>query len=344
MVEWNRHNKTGGIELSYGLIKIAEEEMKERDWYRRPIEGTAGSLLVSMSLDKAIGAEKFYHGTSFENAEKIKEQGFLANKGGSGVTSSGLGVGGNQEYVHGTKWKSIAKNYAKSNHPDALKDMELVRVLEGKMTDIMKDEDWVSSEEGRRNFVNAREEMSKALDTFHKNRPKRPLKESGEIITGRLPYELFDRAEVDTRLGNSKSTAFKTKENIPVEAIRGSSATTTERAKYYGKNFANYAKDYPGRLALGLGGLGLGGVMVADSFLRDKEMPLGNKLVLATTESFGLSKLASIDYNERLVNMKMRRTGCSRAEAERTMDIADSQYLSEVFMDDFVNKLTGGKK
>lgn len=284
---------------SFGLIKIAEEEMKERDWYRRPVEGTAGALLVNMSLDKAIGAEKFHHGTSFDNAEKIKEQGFLANKGGSGVTSSGLRVGGNQEYVHGTKWKSIAKNYAKSNHPDALKDMELVRVLEEKMTDIMKEEDWLSNEESRRKLVNAREEMSKALDTFHENRPKRPLKESGEVITGRVPYELFDRAEIDTRLGNSKSTAFKTKENIPVEAIRGSSATTAERAKYYGKNFANYAKDYPGRLALGLGGVGLGGVMVADSFLRDKEMPLGDRLVLANTESFGLSKIAEEDKDRK---------------------------------------------
>lgn len=64
----------------------------------------------------------------------------------------------------------------------------------------------------------------------------------------------------------------------------------------------------------------------------------------ATTESFGLIKIASTNYNERMIENKIRRTGCSREEAERTMDIADSQYLSEVFMDDFVNKLTGGTK
>lgn len=309
---------------SFGLIKIAEEE-KDRKTGKRVIEGAGGAALAAGSIGAATGTEKFYHGTSFENAKDIKQNGLLANKGGTGAAKD-LGVpqyvDNSQGYVHATKFKPNAMMYAKMNHPDSQKDLEKVRGLRNKIQQVDQSQ-----------FRNAVDEFVTENKAMQSRLRARKLSESGEVLKGRVPYNLFNRAEIDTDSGSSKIMAFKTKENIPVEAIHGSSATLGERAKYYGKNFANYAKNHTGRLALGLGGVGLGTAMVGDSLVRDKEKPIAGTL-----------KLASTNYDERMIQNKMRRTGCSRAEAERTMDIADSEYLSEVFMDDFVNKLTGGKK
>lgn len=309
---------------SFGLSKIAEED-KDRKNGKRVIEGAGGAALAAGSIGAATGTEKFYHGTSFENAKDIKQHGLLANKGGTGAAKD-LGVpqyvDNSQGYVHATKFKPNATMYAKMNHPDSQKDLEKVRGLRNKIQEVDQSQ-----------FGSAVDEFTKENRAMQSRMSARKLSESGEVLKGRVPYDLFQRAEIDKDSGGSKIMAFKTKENIPVEAIHGSSATLGQRAKYYGKNFAGYAKNHTGRLALGLGGVGLGTALVGDSLLRDKEKPIAGTL-----------KLASTNYDERMIQNKMRRTGCSREEVERTMDIADSQYLSEVFMDDFVNKLTGGTK
>lgn len=327
--------------MSFGLIKIAEEKeekkKKEREIPGRVTETLGGAGIAAASFGAATGTEKFYHGTSTENAEKIKSQGLLAQMGGTGKAKD-IGydnyVENSKGYVHGTKMKSVADNYAKMNHPEVMRELQSMEAYRSRLKDVeqlkgqVPEADYNSFKQSAvRDFHNAQTRLINKIDSVK-------IDGVGEVLRGRLPYDIFKDTEIDKDAGSSRMQAFKTKRDIPIEAIHGSDAMLSDRAKYYGKNFLNYAKEHPKRLLAGAAGLGVGSTLVADGLLRNEEVPL-----------FGTVKLASSNnYDERMIELKMRRTGCTREEAERTMDIADSQYLSEVFMKDFVNKLTGGKK
>jgi hypothetical protein len=335
-----RRVESEGVDLmmSFGLIKIAEEtkEKKEREVPGRVTETLGGAGIGAASFGAATGTEKFYHGTSTENAEKIKSEGLLASMGGTGKAKD-IGydnyVENSKGYVHGTKMPSVAKNYAKMNHPEVMRELQSMEAYRSRVEEVsnlkgqIPEADYISLKESAvRDFGSAQNRLLNKIDSVKADG-------TGEVIRGRLPYDIYKGTEIDTDAGRSRMQAFKTKRDIPVEAIHGSEAMLSDRAKYYGKNFLNYAKEHPKRLLTGAAGLGIGSTLVADGLLRNEEVPL-----------FGTVKLASsTNYNERMIELKMRRTGCSREEAERTMDIADSQYLSEVLMGDFVNKLTKGK-
>jgi hypothetical protein len=338
------------------LIKLAEET-KDRDTVPRVVETVGGGLIGAASLGAATGTEKMYHGTSLENAEKIKQEGLLASMGGSGKAKDiGFGdyVENSKGYVHGTKIKAIAKNYAKMNDPEIMEEMKGLNPIRQRMHELEKAKDMMPLDQWKREYRAVVSEYNQASNQLVKNVEGKSLKGVGEILTGRIPYQIIKDAEIDTDAGASKMVAFKTRQDIPREAIYGSDAKLAERAKYYGKNFAHYVTEHPKRFLTGAGALTAGGLLVGDGLLRNEEVPLGSFAKLASSKwnnmvmdvqlvNAGILKVASTDYNERMIQTKMRRTGCSREEAERTMDIADSQYLSEVFMDDFVKKL-GGKK
>ena len=106
----------GGARMAAkGLMKRAEEIDKEASIGRNVAKGALGAALIAGSANNILGKKTLYHGTSKDNWDKIKSEGMLSDRGGSGASKS---VGNNayqknsENKVHLTGLRPVANVYS----------------------------------------------------------------------------------------------------------------------------------------------------------------------------------------------------------------------------------------
>ena len=213
----------------------------------------SGGRLLYRAAPMVLGKKRLYHGTSKENAEKIKQEGFKASKGGqhgsSAKVKSDSFVKESTGKIHASTSKRIAAAFAHLNGLD------------------------ISASDKKKQV-----EMVKGI--------LKRTQGKGAIITSYIPHDSFVndfQPDPDMALPGKHQVAYRTTKDIAKENIG-------QRALFRGvsiKDIANYAKRNPKRFLAGAGlaGLGAAGVVSGGALMvrGKRESLLASK---ATTISF----------------------------------------------------------
>ena len=238
----------------YNLIKLANDTQQESSESNLgTVAGGALGLAATggISFPRISGMQRFYHGTATDRVESIKREGLLSSKGGANGAT--LPESGNIEQsvgrVHLTNKKPVA-NYHANFHDIPLDDLSFLNL----------------TEHGRQKLQ------------------KPPVNGLGAILSGYLPYQKYDKLEIDPVYNeitinelSDKMMERPTIKNmlrdiasrgemdvLPIE-LDGTGHSMKERLLYYGSHFPEYVKNYPGRFAGGMATAGAG--VAAGSYL-----------------------------------------------------------------------------
>lgn len=232
----------------YELIKLANDTQQDPS-KKSNIGAIAGGGLGlaatgGISFPRISGIQRFYHGTATDSVESIKREGLLASKGGANGAT--LPESGNIE-------KSVGKVHLTSRKP--------VANYHANFHDVPKDEHFL---------LNSTEYGKQKLH-------KPPVNGLGSIVSGYLPYQKYDKLELDPVYNEytideipDKMMQNRTVKNmlrdiasrgemdvLPIE-LDGTGHSMKERLLYYGSHFPEYVKNYPGRFAGGMATAGAG--------------------------------------------------------------------------------------
>lgn len=260
----------------FGLAKMAEENNSQQPKQHRILDGTIGFGSLGMSKDRIIGQKSLFHGTSKENAKAIKQEGFRADHGGIGGSSSAVGnktfVDDSKGLIHMTGMRPYANMYAnltdKSN-PTVKKFHDKAKAFNDTLgnrinrTQAEKDEVKHAVNE---NFKAELKMMGKGFITPHG--------QNSEILKVKLPYRTFDsNFKRDASGGFNRHMAATTNQNIGPEYIKGSKEFShLSNAKRLASEFPSYVTNHPGRFGLGLGLAGLGAYGLHNAFKPNKKV------------------------------------------------------------------------
>ena len=270
------------------LLKLRNQGITLEDY-----EKIAAEQEDDHSLAKGIGAvgamgagyklfpmQTVYHGTSKGNADKILEEGLRPDKGGTGVDGTLAGDYAKQSkgYVHATTRPLLARRYAVQHYPEGKEIAERVKGLKNQLTDDVTGEVRDKLEKEIKGT-----EMEYAFrhqyDLFRKMD-----KNQVDVVKAKIPLTQIDRADYETLQYmdpslpkanglKTKLNAFRTTEQIPVEAIKGSVATPLDRLKYRAGVLPELAREMPGRTFGSLGLVGLGGLAGYQALQSGNETP-----------------------------------------------------------------------
>ena len=214
------------------MLMSAREELQSiialdatgSDYAMAGISGYAGLKAIHASTPRLLGKQRFYHGTSKQNAEKIIKEGLDPEMGGKNGASAHVGsssyVKNSTGHVHVTPSKRVAAAFSHLHGSGAGKGdpKQALAMLKGAL-----------------------------LGTAG----------PGAIVSGHLDYDRFQRDfHPDPDMGGGQ--AYRTKTKIGTESI-GSSVTKGVSAG----SIAKYIKANPGRFAAGAGLAAAGGAGLA---------------------------------------------------------------------------------
>ena len=214
------------------MLMSAREELQSiialdatgSDYAMAGISGYAGLKAIHASTPRLLGKQRFYHGTSKQNAEKIIKEGLDPEMGGKNGASAHVGsssyVKNSTGHVHVTPSKRVAAAFSHLHGSGAGKGdpKQALAMLKGAL-----------------------------LGTAG----------PGAIVSGHLDYDRFQRDfHLDPDMGGGQ--AYRTKTKIGTESI-GSSVTKGVSAG----SIAKYVKANPGRFAAGAGLAAAGGAGLA---------------------------------------------------------------------------------
>ena len=214
------------------MLMSAREELQSiialdatgSDYAMAGISGYGGLKAIHASTPRLLGKQRFYHGTSKQNAEKIIKEGLDPEMGGKNGASAHVGssnyVKNSTGHVHVTPSKRVAAAFSHLHGSGAGKGdpKQALAMLKGAL-----------------------------LGTAG----------PGAIVSGHLDYDRFQRDfHPDPDMGGGQ--AYRTKTKIGTESI-GSSVTKGVSAG----SIAKYVKANPGRFAAGAGLAAAGGAGLA---------------------------------------------------------------------------------
>ena len=295
----------GAIALAKGLKKSASEDIeKEAGVPSSVVKGALGLGLMAGSADALLGKKTLYHGTSKDNWSKIKEEGMLANRGGSGASKSV----GNDAYqknsenkVHLTGVKPIANVYSSVNTPEIKKKRQELMDFKNKAFDILVTQGEPGKSKVDLRLKKGRQKIYQELAKYKEDELKRmnmaqrtfknvfinpSIDTDGKTVKVKLDYNkwkndmeqdregvMFKKQVNGYLKGNNnpivKQMAARGNIDVLPEEIVGSNATLSEKAKHTLSQLPGYVKENPLRFGAGLTATGAGTMMLANA-LRGK--------------------------------------------------------------------------
>lgn len=214
-----------------GLIKLAEENNLGVAGY-----GIAGLGAMGASKNLITGKKTQYHGTSKENAEKIRREGLLASKGGTGASvaiNSGEYVDASKGKIHSSRFQPVANMYANLAVKGESAFDNPMRAMFGKGSgEVIK------------------------MNMDYDNYKRMTIDNVGSDDISDIPKAVRPIA---------KNMAAKGSVNVTPAEISGSSATLRDRVTHTAKKMPSYVKNNPMRFTAGLGIASLGAGLGAKS-------------------------------------------------------------------------------
>lgn len=269
----------------YGLIKIANEQQEKTHWGDAAL-ATGGGLATLNAKDRILGRKTLYHGTSAENAAKIKQEGFKLSDGMGGA-SEALGeqqfIDNSKGKIHMSPQRGIANGFAMVADDPKLKEMKttvngLRAQLEASDLESVPVSEFADHVEKRTDLQ--RQIVSGRRDAFdHSSKLLArgiitpPQLSAGETLKMSVPYGDFRAMQPDPDMFPGadeefvRQLAVRTDTPPGLEYIKGSvdDIGRAGRLKESLRLMPDYIKAHPGRFGSGVGlaGAGLAGMGLA---------------------------------------------------------------------------------
>lgn len=269
----------------FGLIKIANDQQEKNHWGDAALAG-GGGIATLNAKDRILGRKTLYHGTSKDNAAKIKQEGFKLSNGLGGA-SEALGeqqfIDNSKGLIHLTPQRGIANGFGAVAGEPRLKELGAeVSSLKSKLNE---------TENATIPFSQWEDNMKQTeelVGEVHKNKlqmneltAKRlaggvvmpPGRFGGETLKMSVPYRDFAAMEADSDIlkgldpSIARQLAVRTDTPPGLEYIKGSvdDMGRMGRLKESLQLMPDYIKAHPGRFGTGVGlaGAGLAGMGLA---------------------------------------------------------------------------------
>lgn len=266
----------------YGLVKIANEQQEKNHWGDAALAG-GGGIATLNAKDRILGRKTLYHGTSKDNAAKIKQEGFKLSNGLGGA-SEALGeeqfIDNSKGLIHMTPQRGIANGFAMVADDPKLKEMKttingLLAQLEVARLKSVPVSEFADHVEKRTDLQ--RQIASGKRDAFdHSSKLlirgiiTPPQLSAGETLKMSVPYGDFRAMQPDPDMFPDvdekivRQLAVRTDTPPGLEYIKGSvdDIGRAGRLKESLQLMPDYIKAHPGRFGTGVGlaGAGLTGV------------------------------------------------------------------------------------
>lgn len=292
-----KYKEASGMYRDY-IEKLAKEKKKDSKAKAKAIGGTGaiggGVALSAISgkknADKILGYEKVYHGSTKEQADRIKREGIKP-----GVKDNKkeypVWMKREEDKIHLSKYKDTAKAYARdseiykhkdhkaNNRLNALEDRFFTRKVNGRGGNSQEnllftsELDGTLSKDQAKDILRYRDRlMNQDVKSYDKAVKKAKKNGNGKVTEVNIGYNKWKkdyRANPnriifksingeDVDWNNIKKLSAIGKSKIDPEEIVGSSIKNADKLKYRLKNLPSYVKENPKRFAKGVAPVGAG--------------------------------------------------------------------------------------